>query len=324
MSGLARRFVAFFDTTEKPTTMALIRVLMPLILLTDLGHVWMLGLHDVMWFPSEDGGWSVTANHVDDQPLWASIFGPESGTMLFWVTVLLCLTTSTGTFSRTSALLLVLCYAQLEDFLPVSDRAIDRLYRNLLLVLACSGAGKAWSVDAWLAGNLRGVGVTIGGWARRLFILQIVWMYFDAGIEKTAHSWGLMGHYDALWIILQDPVMTRVDFTGLGAWFLWVTRIGTAGTVWWEMLFPLMLVALFAETGRLGPLGERLRRVHFREVFLAIGVFFHLCLWATLELGIFPPAMLVLYPCFFAPEEVERAAHWFSGRSKANTAPASG
>lgn len=307
MRSLVRRFVAFFDTTEAPASLALIRVLMPLVLLWDLGHLWWLGIHEVMVMPAELGGWSVTATHADDQPLWATAFGSTSGPVLYWVLILLCLMVSTGTFTRTSALLLVLCYAQLEDFLPVADRAIDRLYRNLFLVLAASGAGQAWSVDAWRAGNPGGVGVQIGGWARRLFVLQVVWMYFDAGIEKTATTWGFMGHYDALWIILQDPIMTRMDFSGLGAGFVWLCRIGTAGTVWWEMLSPLLLIALYAERGRLGRLGGWLRARSFREVFLAVGVFFHVSLWATLELGIFPAAMLVLYPCFFAPEEVQGA-----------------
>lgn len=303
---MIRRFVAFFDTQEAATSLAVIRVLMPLVLLADLGQAWALGLHDVMWSPEADGGWSVTADPGDDQPLWAAVFGPGSGTALFWVTSALCLTLSTGTFSRTSALMLVLCYAQLEDFLPVSDRAIDRLYRNLLLVLAFSGAGKALSVEAWWRGDWRGGGVLIGGWARRLFILQVVWMYFDAGIEKTSKHWGLMGQYDSLHFILQDPIMTRMDLTDQGPLMHFLTRVGTAGSVWWEMAAPLLLVWMFSRSGRLERLGDWLRRYRFRSVYLAIGVFFHFALWVTLELGIFPAAMLALYPCFFEPEEVER------------------
>ena len=45
-------------------------------------------------------------------------------------------------------------------------------------------------------------------------------------------------------------------------------------------------------------------------MFLAIGVCFHLLLAATLELGMFPYAMLALYPAFFRGEEAER---WIAG-----------
>ncbi|MCO4743735.1 MAG: HTTM domain-containing protein [Proteobacteria bacterium] len=299
---MIRRWVAFWNTEESATTLAAVRVLMPLVLLSDLLHVWFLGLHDVMWSPEELGGWSVTAIGAE-QPLFGQIFGgtTETSVGLFWLVAWLCVMVSTGTFTRTSALMLALCYAQLEDFLPVADRAIDRLYRNLFLVLAFSGAGKTLSVDAWLRTRaFRDDAVRIGGWARRLFILQVVWMYFDAGLEKGASTWSVMGRYDALHYILQDPIMSRADFTNPGALFHWITRLGTAGTIWWELAAPLMLVALFATgTGRLGRMGRWLRKVRFREVYLAIGMLFHIILWATLELGMFPPAMLVLYPCFF-------------------------
>ena len=224
-----------------------------------------------------------------------------------------CLLLASGTFSRTSALALVLLWAQLEDMLPVADRAIDRLYRNLLLVLACSGAGRAWSVDArWSTGSWRGRGELVGGWARRLFILQVTWMYFDAGIEKTAASWSILGGYDALYIILQDPIISRFDFSNLGSVFHGLTRAGTAGSVWWEMLFPLVAVQLLVSDPhpdapgkqRLRLLARWLRAHRVREAWLVVGVFFHLALWLTLELGMFPLAMLVLYPCFFAPAEL--------------------
>lgn len=306
---MIRAWVDFWDTKERPTTLAVIRILMPLVLLADLGQAWLLDVH-VMWAPAQEGGWSVTAQGADDQPLLAQWFGGSTATAmtLYWVTCLLCLMLSTGTFSRTSALLLVLAYAQLEDFLPVADRAIDRLYRNLFLVLAFSGAGRTLSVDAWLkTRSWWGDGELVGGWARRLFILQVVWMYFDAGIEKGASGWTAMGGYEALHIILQDPIMARMDFTNQHVVVHWLTRVGTAGTVWWEMLSPLVLVVLFAHgEGRLGRLGNWLRARHFREVFLAVGLFFHVMLWLTLELGMFPPAMMVLYPCFYAPELVER------------------
>ena len=188
---MIERFVAFWDSRETPEPLAWLRIAMPLVVLTDLLHARWLGIHRVMWSPIGEGGWSVTAASADEIPMIMQVFGAttEVATGTFWATCLACMLLASGTFSRTSALALVLLWAQLEDMLPVADRAIDRLYRNLLLVLAFSGAGRAWSVDAWLStGSLRGSGDVVGGWARRLFILQVTWMYLDAGLEKTAAS----------------------------------------------------------------------------------------------------------------------------------------
>ena len=312
---MIERFVAFWDSRETPETLAWLRIAMPLVVLTDLLHARWLGIHRVMWSPIGEGGWSVTAASADEIPMIMQVFGAttEVATGTFWATCLACMLLASGTFSRTSALALVLLWAQLEDMLPVADRAIDRLYRNLLLVLAFSGAGRAWSVDAWLStGSWRGSGDVVGGWARRLFILQVTWMYLDAGLEKTAASWSIFGSYDALYIILQDPIISRFDFSGLGPIFHGLTRVGTAGSVWWEMLFPLVAVQLFVSDPRPEiPRRQRIRRLarwlrahHAREVWLAVGLCFHLALWFTLELGMFPLAMMVLYPCFYGPEEL--------------------
>ena len=43
-----------------------------------------------------------------------------------------------------------------------------------------------------------------------------------------------------------------------------------------------------------------------RNLYVALGVAFHLTLALTLRLGIFPFAMLACFPAFFRPEELER------------------
>ncbi len=44
-----------------------------------------------------------------------------------------------------------------------------------------------------------------------------------------------------------------------------------------------------------------------RNVYVAVGIAFHLMLALTLKLGIFPFAMLACFPAFFRPQELERA-----------------
>ena len=46
-------------------------------------------------------------------------------------------------------------------------------------------------------------------------------------------------------------------------------------------------------------------KLHVREVWLALGVGFHVALMFTIRLGIFPYGMLALYWAFLTPAEVE-------------------
>ena len=68
--------------------------------------------------------------------------------------------------------------------------------------------------------------------SRRLMILQLVAMYFLAGVQKTGIHWYPMGHFAALYFILQDPAIAKHDFRWLAhpPWFQ-LTQLGSAITV---------------------------------------------------------------------------------------------
>ena len=87
--------------------------------------------------------------------------------------VLTSFTLALGWFSRSSALLLMLLYAQSSSILPAADRAIDMLLRNVLMILACSRCGAIWSLDAIVrTGHASGDGQPIEAWPRYLIVLQ--------------------------------------------------------------------------------------------------------------------------------------------------------
>jgi hypothetical protein len=48
---------------------------------------------------------------------------------------------------------------------------------------------------------------------------------------------------------------------------------------------------------------------------------FHLGIALTMRLGIFPSAMLAMYPVLLLPDEVERARRWVVGRVRRRAAP---
>jgi hypothetical protein len=132
-------------------------------------------------------------------------------------------------------------------------------------------------------------------------------MYWCAGVEKFAVTWFPWGGYSALYIIVQDPLFAVMDFSYLrSSWLYPLTQLGTAGSHMWEWTCPVLLLAYYFRTtpDRPGRLRHFFLKWDVRLWYVAIGVTFHVLLALTLQLGIFPAAMLALYPVFFHPDEI--------------------
>lgn len=302
-----------WDRHEPPYTLAVVRVGIGLVLCWDYLRVWQLGLVDVLWAPEQAEG---IPDVLFREPVPELYRWFDLTTAPAWWAWGLCLAGAVGltlgAFTRVSALLFVLVSAQLAQVLPLGDRGIDLLLRNVVLILACSRAGAAWSVDAWRRG---GPATEVPAWPRHLLILQLAVMYFLAGIQKTALSWTPFGGFTALYLVLQDPAIARADF----AWLedvLPLTQLATAGTLvfeWTAALLPLLYWYRATRTrpGRLRAFFNRVRPLRF---WLPVGVALHLGIALTMAIGIFPFAMLALYPAFFHPDE------WRWGWRRAPTA----
>ena len=128
-------------------------------------------------------------------------------------------------------------------------------------------------------------------------------MYVTAGLYKTGTLWHPWGAFDALYVLLQDPAIQRFDFAWLAhePW-LFLTRVGTAMTVYWQWSYALVPLFLFwRETpDRGGRLRTWSNRLNLDLVWIGIGASFHVGLFLTCELGIFPGAMLAVYPALLA------------------------
>ena len=109
-------------------------------------------------------------------------------------------------------------------------------------------------------------------------------------------------------IILQDPIFATADYAFLGHPLIYpFTQLGTAVSHLWEWTFPVILLAFhFRDTRhRPGRLRHFFNRWDVRLWYVALEVIFHVLLGLTLQLGIFPLAMLALYPAFFHPLEFQ-------------------
>ena len=85
-------------------------------------------------------------------------------------------------------------------------------------------------------------------------------------------------------------------------------RAGTFATVVFELSAPLYLVWLYfaATAERAGRVRAWCNRLRLRWIWLALGVTFHLGIAVFLRIGVFPWAMLALYPVLLLPRELAR------------------
>ena len=137
MRRLLCGWVRLWDRRETGESLALVRIFVPLVILWDLVEVALRGLVIALWAPVEHGGIG-PASVSDPVCAFYAWFGATvtSTWVLFALTLASAATLALGLFSRLSACVLLLCYAQLGALSPDADRGIDTLLRNVLLVLA--------------------------------------------------------------------------------------------------------------------------------------------------------------------------------------------
>jgi hypothetical protein len=326
MRALAR-WVQLWDRREPADALALVRIAIGLVLLGDLLIVMRFDLVHGLWAPLEEGGIGPFGRVASPSPILDWLGG--SSRHVTWIYSAACLSAGmlcVGLFTRSSALLLLVTSAQLALLSPQADRGIDVLLRNALLVLACSGAGATWSLDARLRHRSFRRDVEVPAWPRYLLIVQLALLYFGAGMLKQSPPWTTLDGYSALYITLNQPHYATFSLTPEQlAPFYPLLQLATIVTVVFEraaIALPLLLW-LRATAQRPGRLRRLVNRARLLELWIGIGVTFHLGLAATLELGMFPWGCLALYPALASPTSVRAAIDRAGGTFSAPRSAAS-
>ena len=271
------RWVALWDHREPATSIALVRIGVGLVLVADYLTAARLGVAGPIWTLPEHGGFAEARGWLD-------------GTTLFPIACVAAVLFAAGLLTRVSGAVLLLASAQLATIMPISDRGIDQLLRCALVILIFSPCGATLSLDALLRhGRFARPDALEPGWARRLLIVQIVWLYFCAALHKLSPAWTPADGFSALFYILHDPHFAYPFAVRLADAAPFLTRVATGATVAFEWTAPLVLVSFWRDWRR------------FRAVWIALGITFHLGLAATMRLGIFPFGCLALYPALFLP-----------------------
>lgn len=293
---------SWWDGQESSLPMVLVRIGLPLVFLFDLWEVWRMHLIIPLWGPGDAGGMGDPEHRKTVVELYR-MFPATVGTtrIAFWVLVGSTLSISLGFLTPLACVVSVLLQTQFSLILSPADRGIDMMIRNVLLILAFSQAGRNYGIDALLFGRRE----IVATWPRRLLVLQIVVMYFMAGVQKAAVAWWPWGGFSALFIILQDMAIARFPFAWLRDLYP-LTQLMSASTMvfeWGAGLVPLAAWYRWTRT-RPGWLRAQFNRVGFIYWWIPFGLFMHIGIFATMHLGIFPSAMLSMYPAFFHADEI--------------------
>ncbi len=208
-------------------------------------------------------------------------------TTLLFATTLLMLGWHTRIAAATVFALLLWFQTRNPTYLNGGDEVLRLMAFYLFLgYLTIPPRSRSVSVDRWLSTEGSRSDRWLGGemriWPVRMIQIQICLVYAVAGAWKLAgDSWWTA---DAVFYATQNPQVARFILPA-AAWsqpLFWVASLSTA---WWEFTFPLTYA--WKRT---------------RKLALGFGVFLHVGVLLTMNIGFFSLAMLAAYPAFVGSE----------------------
>jgi|GEM_PF-378868 len=297
------RWRSFLAEREPGTALALLRISVGVCVVWMFGSIAANGLVPVVWFNPADGGWRPVhtpwllerVGHAPDSVGWLTGLAIASGTLLIL-----------GVAARMAALLALQSVLELTHVdRPGFD---DLLLANLLWLLVLARSAETLSIRSKLRTGSWRSSTPVPAWPRRLVVVQLVAMYFAAGLHKATVYWTPADGYSALYYILQSPRWARFEKPWLADVYP-LLQFGTAVTWLWEVTAPLLLLALwYRRTGdRPGRLRRLFNRLPLRAAFVAVGLAMHLGIFALMDLGPFSFIALGSYWCLFRFGELTRS-----------------
>lgn len=265
-----RRWVAWCAREGEARPLHAVRVLVCMTVVLDLLSVWWCDL-GAIFVPFADGGIAERT-----APAYVLDVLLPSGTAGLWASAVavLCLSSAAmGVAVRPMLLVGVLAWAQLGHLFPGGDRAIDRLLRGVLLLLAVAGPD---AVPFWRGGGSKVTAVWPAAFIRWLLVL----VYLSAGLAKVTEqpAWIFPEGRAVLYRIVASPMSGSFD--PMHAQWGWLWRPLGQATVLLELTSPFLLTR-WAPVWGLG------------------AITMHLGIAATMHLGLFSWGMLALYPVVY-------------------------
>jgi Vitamin K-dependent gamma-carboxylase len=308
----ASRWARFWHEPVRAERLALVRVLLAFALLADqlLGYLPRLG----EFFGPEGVGYAgLNDEWLLDQWYWTILFFDTDDlgivTLVFAVWMAVTFLYMVGWQTRVMGALvwfLTMCFINRNP--NIKNRGDDLLCVALFLMMFMP-TGRAFSLDRWLAKRRflrRGqplppdwLAPLIPPWGVRLIQIQLCVLYATTGLAKLRGNvewdgWlpskiaGTWWDGTSIYYVLNDVTRARVAWAELPIpW--WATYGMTWATVWWETLFPLLV--LWRPT---------------RRWTLWYGVLMHVGIMLVIEVGWFSCYTLALYAAWVPDSFWER------------------
>lgn len=288
---------AFFFTPETPFGVALMRIMLPLVMMTMVLPRWAVTRE----LYSTDGATAPLAlgyGYANFLPEFSGEIAVALHTILLFAMVCTCI----GWMTRPSLLISLVIYTYLSLLDAISTMTkYSVITTHLLLLLSCSECGSLWSVDAWLArrrgDRINALPPASAAWPRRLVQLLIGIIYFGAAITKINTPTFLSGDQLQLWML------THINFRHPVGEVLSLYPVLLKGmayvTIVWEMTFVFLVW-----------------RGMWRPWVLAVGIIFHFLTSLTLGLFIFPLTCYTTYLSFIDEQDFLAMRHAFKRWSR--------
>ena len=287
--GFRQRLHDFFYREEVPYGLALVRIVMPLVLLVPMAPRW---LHTRELY-STDGAAT---------PLWIAYGWPNmlpepSGlvaVILHTALIFFFLTMSAGWCTRISCIGATVLYTYLNLLDAVSTiTKYSCIATHVLLLLCLSRCGAVWSIDALLRRRRDPLAAAVPqtdlAWPRRLMQLMIGLVYLGAAITKMHTPAFFSGDQMLFWMLAQlNWEHTLGEYMALVPSLIIVSAYIA---IVWEVLFVFLC---WRGIGRV--------------CMISLGVLFHLMTWLTLGLFVFPLVCFTIYLCFLNESDIRRIA----------------
>ncbi|MCA9793513.1 MAG: HTTM domain-containing protein [Candidatus Eremiobacteraeota bacterium] len=203
---------------------------------------------------------------------------------VYGLTLAVSLAYATGFKTRVAGPLL---WVLLLSFIHRNVFIIDGIWNLLVAMLTpmmLVDTGAVLSLDA----RGRTEEATVDSWLGAVLRFQLGVTYLKSGFYKLMGSYWVKG--TSLYYVLENPQWRRFNY---GFWLdqRWVVVVLAAVTIitmWWELLFPVLVAVR-----------------PWRYYVLGFGVFLHGCQFVTIDTSVFSLLLMTLYVAFLPPERVE-------------------
>lgn len=209
--------------------------------------------------------------------------------LLFALMALAALLIAIGLWYRLAAVAFFITFTYIELIDKTTYLNHYYLVSIISFLLILVPANRYFSVDVWLRPRLKVN--TVPGWCVNIFRLQLVLVYFFAGVAKLNHDWMINAMPLRIWL----PASSQLWLIGPLLSKLWMAYAFS----WIGALFDLLIGFLL--------LSKRYRGWAYLLVFI-----FHLVTGWFFKIGMFPYIMMVLTLVFFNGNTNQRIIGWLS------------